>query len=203
MPPDTLAHVLYLASASPRRASLIKLLGVRQVIIKPADVNETVNGNLSPKDVASSLALKKAKATAAEIVNEERGVVLGADTIVVINDKILGKPNDENEATSMLMTLSNNTHTVYTGVALINLENGVMKQFVEATQVTFRKLDADEITRYVTGGSPMDKAGAYGIQDDHGAVFISRIEGDYYNVVGLPLCSTYVHLKDFAPTLFA
>ena len=200
--PNVSPRILYLASASPRRASLVKLLGVHRIIIKPADVDETLVGDPDPEHFASGLAIKKAQATASLLANEEPGIVLGADTIVVIGNNILNKPIDADEAKSMLATLSGNTHTVFTGLALVNSITQETRQFVEATRVTFRKLDTDEIARYVAGGSPMDKAGAYGIQDDHGAVFISRIEGDYYNVVGLPLSSTYVHLKEFAPTLF-
>ncbi|MBS1902425.1 MAG: septum formation protein Maf [Bacteroidetes bacterium] len=195
--------ILYLASASPRRASLVSLLGVKRVIIKPADIDETLVGSRAPHDFAFDLAFQKASATRGLLhPNDSPGIVLGADTIVVINDVILGKPTDEADARAMLRTLSGATHTVYTGIALLHSVTGESVRFVEKTQVTFRTLGDDEIAAYVAGGSPMDKAGSYGIQDDHGAVFVSRIEGDYYNVVGLPLCSTYVHLRQFAPTLF-
>jgi septum formation protein len=193
----------YLASASPRRASLVSLLGVRSVSIRPSHIDESFDDSLIPFQVAKQLALQKAQASA-ELITEadEPGIILGADTIVVIEDTILNKPTDPTDAKRMLRMLSNATHTVFTGVALINSTTNEHRNFVEATQVTFRDLSDDEIDRYIAGGSPMDKAGSYGIQDDHGAVFISRIDGDYYNVVGLPLCSTYLQLKEFAPSIF-
>lgn len=195
--------ILYLASASPRRASLVSLLGVRRVIIKPADIDETLIGSPAPHDFAFDLAFQKASATRASLhASDTPGIVLGADTIVVINDMILGKPTDEADARRMLRILAGATHTVYTGVALLHTITGESVRFVEKTRVTFRELSDEEISTYVASGTPMDKAGSYGIQDDHGAVFVNHIEGDYYNVVGLPLCSTYVHLRAFAPTLF-
>ncbi len=103
----------------------------------------------------------------------------------------------------MLRMLSGATHTVITAVALLNPSSSEAIRFAEHTNVTFRELTDSEIAAYIASGSPMDKAGSYGIQEDHGAVFVSRIEGDYYNVVGLPLCSTYTHLIRSAPQLFA
>ena len=111
-------------------------------------------------------------------------------------------PIDPDDAVRMLKILSDNTHTVYTGIALVHSLSGESRTFVESTEVNFRAITDQEIARYVASGSPMDKSGSYGIQDDHGAVFINRIEGDYYNVVGLPLCATYLQLQDFAPSLF-
>jgi septum formation protein len=134
--------------------------------------------------------------------NDDGGVVVGADTVVVLGDILLEKPVDEADAKRMLRQLSGNTHIVYTGVALVNALTQESRTFVEKTNVTFRNLSEMEISEYVAGGSPMDKAGSYGIQDDHGAVFISSIEGDYYNVVGLPLCSLYVNLMGFIPGIF-
>lgn len=195
--------ILYLASASPRRAALVSLLGVKRVIIKPADIDETLMGSPAPHDFAFDLAFQKASAARSALhEGDTAGIILGADTIVVINDAILGKPTDEADARAMLRTLSGATHTVYTGIALLHSLTGESVRFVEKTRVTFREISDAEIAAYVAGGSPMDKAGSYGIQDDHGAVFVSRIDGDYYNVVGLPLCSTYMHLRQFAPTLF-
>ena len=147
----------------------------------------------SPSDYAKQLALKKANDVAAKV--NEPAIVIGADTIVVINGKILNKPKDSDDARAMLGTLSGNTHTVYTGVAVIDTETKKQIVDVKATNVTFRQLDESEITAYVETGSPLDKAGAYGIQDDFGAVFISHIEGCYYNIVGLPLELLYSILK--------
>ncbi len=195
--------VLYLASSSPRRSLLVSILGVRTVIIKPSGIDENLVGHYTPSQYATELALQKALATTATLTKDDPcGIVLGADTIVVIGDTILGKPTDPDDALRMLRILSNNTHTVYTGIALVHSRSDERRIFVESTNVHFRALSEQEIATYVAGGSPMDKAGSYGIQDDHGAVFINRIEGDYYNVVGLPLCATYLQLQEFAPSLF-
>lgn len=194
---------LYLASASPRRAQLIKLLGAKHVVISPTDVDETHDGKLGPAEYVEQLALDKARALLPKLSGNEEAVIIGADTTVVLENAILGKPNDADDAKAMLRRLSGNTHIVYTGVAIIDSVSGKEHSFVEKTFVTFRELTDKEIADYVASGSPMDKAGSYGIQDDHGAVFVSRIEGDYYNVVGLPLCSLYLAVRDFAPAIFA
>ncbi len=119
------------------------------------------------------------------------GIIITADTIVVIKGKVIGKPKDKKEAEKILKTLSGRTHTVYTGFSVYNSLNGKTITDYEKTFVTFRKLAVHEIREYIAGGSPMDKAGAYGIQDDYGAVFIKKINGCYYNVVGLPLTKLY------------
>jgi septum formation protein len=193
---------LYLASASPRRAQLIQLLGIPNVIISPTHIDETHDGNLAPAEYVEELAIGKAKALLPSLKGDEQGVILGADTTVVLDNAILGKPNDADHAKKMLRRLSGNTHIVYTGVALVDSASGKEHSFVEKTFVTFREISDEEIAMYVASGSPMDKAGSYGIQEDHGAVFVSRIDGDYYNVVGLPLCSLYLALREFSPTIF-
>jgi septum formation protein len=123
------------------------------------------------------------------------GVIITADTIVVLKSKVLGKPVDKQDAVRMLKQLSGETHTVYTGFAVYNSAKKKTVVDYEKTAVTFRILGVKEIKDYVATGSPLDKAGAYGIQDDFGAVFISRINGCYYNVVGLPLTKLYKSLK--------
>lgn len=193
---------LFLASQSPRRASLVRLLGVGHVSIHPANLHEVMDASLSPAENVERLALHKARHVA-ETMSGQSGIVVGADTTVAIADEVLEKPIDAADAERMLMLLSGETHTVYTGVALFDLNTKKEISFVEATNVTFRSLSLDEIRAYISSGSPMDKAGAYGIQEDFGAVFVRRIEGDYYNVVGLPLCRLYVALREFAPDLFA
>jgi septum formation protein len=199
----TLLPVLYLASQSPRRIALINLLGIRRIEIRPSSVEEVFDYSESPEAIVQDLAFQKAQATFASLTKKDaHGVIIGADTIVYLGEKILGKPLDEVEASRMLQSLSNNTHTVFTGVALIDTKSKKSHTFVEQTNVTFRQLTDDEISAYIATGSPMDKAGAYGIQEDRGAVFVKRIVGDYYNVVGLPLCSLHQHLKNFAPELF-
>ncbi len=195
--------VLYLASQSPRRAALINLLGISRIEIRPSLLDEAFDDFESPGSIVQDLALQKAQASLSTLSKKDtHGVVLGADTIVVLGEKILGKPFDEIHAARMLRSLSNNTHTVFTGVALIDSKTKKTVTFVEQTDVTFRQLNEEEIAAYIATGSPMDKAGAYGIQEDHGAVFVKKIVGDYYNVVGLPLCSLHQHLKSFAPELF-
>lgn len=193
---------LFLASASPRRASLIRLLGISRVEIRPAGIDELMDPEKNPAENVERLALHKARHVAQTMIGES-GVVVGADTTVAIGGHVLEKPLDAEDAKRMLSILSGETHTVYTGVALVDLDSNKELSFVEATDVTFRPLSLDEIRSYIASGSPMDKAGAYGIQEDFGAVFVRRIEGDYYNVVGLPLCRLYLALREFAADLFS
>ena len=122
---------------------------------------------------------------------------MGADTIVAIDGHMLGKPVDADDAKRMLRRLSGRTHTVHTAFAIVDRPSNLTAVEVEATRVTFRVLEADEVDEYVSGGSPMDKAGAYGIQDDYGAVFVSRVEGCFYNVMGFPLARFFVTLRNF------
>jgi septum formation protein len=193
---------LYLASSSPRRAQLIQLLGARDVVVRPQPIEEHFHPADPPSSIVQSLALEKAQALFPVLEQENKsGVIVGADTIVVLEKTILGKPTSPDDAKRMLRVLSGNTHRVYTGIALIG-PSGESLTFAEETDVTFRDLDEHEIDDYVASGSPLDKAGSYGIQDDHGAVFISKIVGDYYNVVGLPLCRLYIELSHFAPSIF-
>jgi len=194
---------LYLASSSPRRAQLIKLLGATNVVIRSHPVHEHFDVSHSPEDIVRRLALDKARALQPILIAEAKsGIILGADTIVVLDGNILNKPVDAEDATRMLRMLSGHTHRVFSGIALLHATSGLHHTFFEVTDVTFRNLTDTEIADYVAGGSPLDKAGAYGIQDDHGAVFISKINGDYYNVVGLPLCRLYIELSKFAPNVF-
>jgi septum formation protein len=125
----------------------------------------------------------------------KKGIIITADTIVVINGKIIGKPVDKNDAVRMLQNLSGSTHIVYTGFSVYNSVTDKTITDYEKTFVTFRKLKTKEIKEYVETGSPMDKAGAYGIQDDYGAVFIKKINGCYYNVVGLPLTKVFLTMN--------
>jgi len=125
------------------------------------------------------------------------GVVVGADTIVVLSGKFLGKPLSPSDARSMLRRLSGRTHNVYSGVAIVDAETGRSTTFAERTRVTFRMLEEDEIRAYVASGAPMDKAGAYGIQDDYGAVFVEKVVGCFYTVVGFPLSRFHLVLRRF------
>ena len=167
----------------------------------PSDEDESIDENLAPEEKVNELALRKARSLASRFAGES-AIVIGADTIVVLDQRTLGKPNDPDDAVQMLKLLSARTHTVYTGVALIDARTRREIHFAVHTDVTFRALEDDEIERYVASGSPLDKAGSYGIQEDFGAVFVSRIDGDYYNVVGLPISQLYLHLKSFAPSVF-
>lgn len=185
---------LVLASKSPRRRNLMKQLGF-EFSVQPSDIDEEAINILTPREYATKLAESKAL----DIAQKQNGsaIVIGADTIVVLGGKIINKPSDENEAFEMLSTLSDNTHTVYTGIAIVDSGSKQMTSDCQATDVTFRRLEDDEINSYIRTGSPMDKAGAYGIQDDFGAVFVSHIDGCYYNIVGLPLELLYQRLKGF------
>jgi septum formation protein len=195
-----MSSTLFLASQSPRRASLVRLLGIRSIKIQPSDLHEAMLPDLSPAQNVARLAIDKARYIKSSIGGT--GVILGADTTVVLRNEMLEKPLDEQDAIKMLTKLSGNTHTVFTGVGLVDVSSDREESFWVETKVTFRELERAEIERYVATGAPMDKAGAYGIQEDFGAVFVREIVGDYYNVVGLPLCELYQRLRKFEPALF-
>jgi len=188
---------LILASQSPRRRLLLKQIGLK-FSVRPSSVQEDFLDHESPPQNAKRIALAKALDVAKRV---KRGIVLGADTIVVLGNEILGKPRNAAEARRMLRQLSGREHVVYTGFALVDASTGRKVVDLERTKVKFRKLSAIEIAEYVASGSPMDKAGAYGIQDDYGAVFVERVEGCFYNVVGFPLTRFYLDLKRFVRTL--
>lgn len=188
---------IILASGSPRRHFLLNMINLPHEVI-PSSVNEIVNPTLKPHEVAEELALQKGS----DVAQSNPGkLIIAADTIVVLDDVILGKPSDFSEAFSMLSQLSGRTHEVITGVALIKPDGlGYATEitvFHVSTSVTFAKLTPAEIKAYIQTGSPMDKAGSYGIQDDFGSLFVSRIDGDYFNVVGLPIQKLYETLKSF------
>ncbi len=172
---------LVLASASPRRRDLLEAAGF-EVIVSPADVEE-IAGGLAPRELVITNAEMKARKLAATIFGD---VVLGADTVVVLDGEILGKPRDLDHASEMLHRLSGRTHEVLTGVCM--LRGGKVEQcsFVESTRVSFRPLDAAVITEYLRDINPLDKAGSYAAQEDRGRL-IERIEGSMDNVIGLPV----------------
>jgi septum formation protein len=182
---------IILASKSPRRKKLLKQIGL-VFRTKSFDVEENLTQNLPPAKLAKKLALQKLEAAKSQIKNS---VIITADTIVVLEGEILGKPKNKREAVAMLKKLSGAKHHVYTGFAVYN---GVTDELIadyEKTCVAFRELSEKEIREYVASGSPLDKAGSYGIQDDYGAVFVRKISGCYYNVVGLPLAKVYLALQ--------
>ncbi|HZV12066.1 MAG TPA: Maf family protein [Candidatus Kapabacteria bacterium] len=184
---------IILASASPRRIQLLRQIGI-ECDVHPSNIDEETD-HKNPAALVEDLALRKAREVGSRF---PKGIVIGADTIVVLDGNVLGKPKDAGDAKRMLRTLSGRTHTVYTGFCILDVETNKNVCDHEATEVTFRELDDKEIADYVASGSPMDKAGSYGIQDDFGAVFVTRIAGDYYTVVGLPLAKLYTRLKEFA-----
>jgi septum formation protein len=183
---------IVLASASPRRLTLLRQIGL-DPLVRPSAVPEVFDASLTPEENARTLAQAKAADIAPTVAE---GIVVGADTIVTVDGHLLAKPETPEEARAMLRLLSGRTHTVATGFALIERPSGRTLVDCETTRVTFRHLPEEELAGYVAGGSPMDKAGAYGIQDDYGAVFVTRIEGCYYNVVGLPLARFWQRLSE-------
>ncbi len=194
---------IILASTSPRRRLLLRQIGLTFEIIPP-HCDEVVDHGVAPSKTVEQLALQKAEAVGPQIDNAYDDVlIIGADSIVVCGDEILGKPAGPDEAAAMLRKLSGRTHQVYTGVALIRSGSGdsadLKHAFHERTDVVFGELSDREISAYVDTGSSLDKAGAYGIQDDLGALFVSRIEGDYYNVVGFPLYRFYREVNKLMP----
>lgn len=180
---------LILASGSPRRAELLEKMGLT-FQVEPSNTDEILEPGLTPQQEVVHLSLGKAKAVAAG--HSEPAVVLSADTVVELDGKILGKPHSEAEAAEMLRALSGRSHRVLTGVTVMGPE-GTMTH-CEETEVYFRTLTEEEIRWYVGTGEPMDKAGAYGIQG-YAAMFVEKIHGDYYNVMGLPVCRVGLMLR--------
>lgn len=174
---------LVLASKSPRRSEILKNAGI-DFTIRVADADETIPEGTKPQDAVVFLAAKKSMAV--ERADDE--VILGADTVVVLDDKILGKPKDREDAFNMLKSLSGRVHSVFTGVCAIG--NGFSMTFSEETKVEFLPLTDDEINSYIDTNEPYDKAGAYGVQG-LASKFIRGIQGDYFNVVGLPISRIY------------
>jgi septum formation protein len=183
---------IYLASKSPRRRKLLKQLGLSFKSFS-VDLQEDIFDGEHPVKTVKRLALHKSDAAVKKV---KKGIVITADTIVVLDKEIIGKPKNKKDAFKILSKLSGRTHIVYTGYVILNLETEKIITDFEKTKVTFRKLSPKEIKDYIETGSPMDKAGAYGIQDDFGAVFVERIDGCYYNVVGLPLAKVYKSLLE-------
>ncbi|MBU1101068.1 MAG: septum formation protein Maf [Bacteroidetes bacterium] len=181
---------IYLASKSPRRKKLLKQINLTFKSFSVELKEEILDGEHPIKTVKRLAAEKMALAEK----RVEKGIIITADTIVVLDKEVIGKPISKKNAFEILSKLSGNKHNVYTGFVVKNVSNGREIISYEKTSVTFRELQPKEIMDYIEGGSPMDKAGAYGIQDDFGSVFIKKINGCYYNVVGLPLAKVYQSL---------
>ena len=182
---------LILASASPRRKELLGLFGI-PFVIRVADIDETMDPQGSPFDEVARVSRLKALA----VPREDGDIVVAADTIVVCQGRVLGKPRDEEDAKEMLRLLSGRDHQVMTGCTVLRGEE--CRTFTEVTDLHFRELSEKEIARYVSSGEPMDKAGSYGIQGG-AALFCSHMVGDYYNVMGLPVCRLGQILTGLAP----
>ena len=181
-----------LASNSPRRKQLLTMLGIRFSIQVPNIDEDDHPFQDSPEEMVRHLSEHKAKAV---IPGNPDSIIIAADTTVTINGNILNKPLSEKEAFEMLRLLSGNIHTVFTGYSVYFPENKNIISESVSTEVKFHNLTDQEILGYIATGSPMDKAGSYGIQDDFGSVFIESIKGDYYNVVGFPVQHFYQTMK--------
>lgn len=187
---------IILASASPRRKQLLEMLGVKGLKIIPPQGEEHIAPEETP--IGAVIALSRAKALEVAELTGGNDLVIAADTIVSIDNKILGKPADERDAEMMLALLSGREHTVYTGVTVV--KNGEVLTGHEKTAVKFREISPEEISAYVSTGEPMDKAGAYGAQGI-GSLFVEGIQGDFFNVMGLPLCRLSLMLKELDVSL--
>ena len=185
---------LILASGSPRRKELLEKFGV-PFIVRAADIDETMDPGNAPYDEVARVSRLKAMATP----RDADDILIAADTIVVCEGKVLGKPHCEEEAAETLRLLSGRDHQVMTGCTVLRGEQAVT--FTEVTHIHFRDLTNKEIARYVASGEPMDKAGSYGIQGG-AALFCDGMNGDYYNVMGLPVCRLGQVLKELAPEIF-
>ncbi len=187
---------IILASGSPRRKELLDQMGVDHEIIV-SEVDEDGLDHLAPSELVQVLASLKAKAVAKNLPDSQKdGLVIGADTIVVLEGQILGKPKDGLDAEIMLGLLSGKMHKVYTGVSVVDTKNNTEEVFVQASTIYMKEMSQDEITAYILTKEPFDKAGSYGIQG-RGGVFVEKIEGDYFSVMGLPIAKLYDCLKKY------
>lgn len=181
---------IVLASQSPRRIELLKRV-IPEFEVEVSNIEEDNNGILVPWKLVEDLSRQKAEKVAQQIAD---GIIIGADSVVVLDDKMLGKPKDRHDSFNMLKLLSGRVHQVYTGFTIIKTPQHIVISDHEVTQVKFRKLETREIKKYIESDQPLDKAGSYGIQDD-GAVFVESINGCYYNVMGLPITKIFLVLK--------
>jgi len=185
---------LILASTSPRRAELLRDAGIAFEVCAP-QIDEAQRPNETAEKMVARLAEAKARAAAESAGEKNPAIIIGADTAVELDGELFGKPRDAADAREMLSYLSGRTHSVVTGIYVLRLPDGASRSAVETTAVTFARLDRKEIDAYVTSGEPFDKAGGYAIQGRAGR-YIPRIEGCYFNVVGLPLARLYALLGE-------
>jgi septum formation protein len=195
----TNTHEIYLASQSPRRRELLKSIEL-DFVVKPSAVDEVIDYDAAPDALVMDLAGQKAEDVYNTLIKEkvQDFIVIGADTMVILNGRLMGKPIDNDDAKKMLSSLSGNTHSVFTGVRIIKSDNNGEKTVlnaVEQTLVTFRKLEESEIEAYIATREPMDKAGAYALQGI-GSALVTRVEGCYTNVIGLPIPTVVSLLRD-------
>lgn len=179
---------IILASKSPRRQELLSLMGLEFQVIT-ADIDETIDKSLPIEQEIARLSRQKAEA-----IDDNDNIIISADTVVVLGNTVMGKPRDAENARQMLNVLSGKTHRVITAVTVKNGDK--IRTEVVITEIVFRELSKREIDSYVASGSPMDKAGAYGVQEK-AAAFVKEIHGDYFSVVGLPVCTLAVMLREF------
>jgi len=183
---------IILASASPRRYELLKMIGFEDFKVIADTSEELITPGITPEEQVCKLSLQKAQNVAGKCSKDD--IIIAADTLVYLDNEPLGKPDSRTDAEMMLKRLSNRKHSVYTGVTILRDDKCISK--AEKTDVYFREVTEDEIKSYVATGEPMDKAGSYAAQGG-AAVFVKRIEGDFFNVIGLPLCSLSTMLKEF------
>lgn len=188
---------IILASQSPRRRELLERMGISHFDVIPAKGEERADPNLTPEQLVEELSRQKAAEIAAD---HPDALIIAADTVVAVDGTVLGKPHDRDDAVRMLQALSGREHTVYSGLTVCWQGRSVTQH--EATAVRFRPLTRDDIDHYVSTGEPMDKAGSYGIQG-YGCTLVEGISGDYYNVVGLPVCRLGRILADFGVDVLA
>ena len=187
---------IILASASPRRQELLDQMGLDHKIMV-SDVDESGFNDLEPSKLVEALASLKAKAVADNLSEEEKDtLIIGADTIVLLEGQILGKPLNEQDAEKMLGMLSGKVHMVYTGVSIVDTMDGSQETFYQTSKIYMKQMSKEEIKEYVLTKEPLDKAGSYGIQG-RGGVFVKKIEGDYFTVMGLPIARLYDALKKY------
>ena len=184
-------YKIILASKSPRRADILKMIGVN-FKVESSNINEEINQKFNQNEVPINLSKAKAEKISHKYPDK---IIIGADTVVVFNKKIFGKPKDKNESKKMLKALSGNCHEVITGVTIMNEKLGIVKTFSEITEVFVQKIPTKQIEFYVNNYNTLDKAGSYGIQEWF-SVWIKKINGCYYNVMGLPVSKLYNYLVE-------